>query len=75
MKQYERLLMKRLTLAQDSISLSIKIKRLTEERKAINKQRKVLERVLTQMRGMPMSTFLDNYTSEELDEQLRKGEG
>ena len=67
--------MKRLTLAQDSISLSIKIKRLTEERKAINKQRKVLERVLTQMRGMPMSTFLDNYTSEELDEQLRKGEG
>ena len=65
--------MRKLTLAQDSISLSIKIKRLTAERKAINKERKVLERVLMEMRGMPMSTFLDSYTEEELDEQLRKG--
>ena len=73
MKQYERLLMRKLTLAQDSISLSIKIKRLTKERKAINKERKVLERVLMVMRGLPMSTFLDSYTEEELDEQLRKG--
>ena len=73
MKQYERLLMKKLTLAQDSISLSLQIKRLTEERKALNKKRKILNRVLDEMRSMPLSTYLDSFTTEELDEQLRKG--
>ena len=65
--------MKKLTLTQDSISLSLQIKRLTAERKALNKERKILNQVIRDMQSLPLTTYLDKFTTEELDEQLRKG--
>lgn len=60
-------------MAQDAKVLSAKIKKLTEERKLLNKKRKVLNRVLDDMRSTPLTTYFDRFTTEELDEQLRKG--
>lgn len=72
MKTYEKLLARRITLKQDSRFLGKQIKRLQEERRNINRYRKILDRLLRYINQYPVSTFFDKWTEEELDRVLKE---
>lgn len=73
MNHYERLATRYVFLKQDARVVGKKVKDLTEQRKRLNKEVKVIGKVLDEMQKYPISTFFDNWTKEELDELIAKG--
>ena len=73
MNHYERLATRYVFLKQDARVVGKKVKDLTEQRKRLNKEVRVLGRVLQEMRRYCVSTMFDHWTEEELDEMIAKG--
>jgi hypothetical protein len=73
MNHYERLAARYVFLKQDAKLVGKQVKDLTEKRKRLNKEVKVLRRVLLEMRRYPITTFFDDWTEVELDELIKKG--
>jgi hypothetical protein len=72
MNHYERLATRYVFLKQDARVVGKKVKDLTEQRKRLNKEVRVLGKVLEEMRRYPVSTFFDHWTEEELDEKINE---
>lgn len=72
MNHYERLATRYVFLKQDARVVGKKVKDLTEQRKRLNKEVRVLGKVLEEMRRYSISTFFDHWTEEELDEMINE---